>query len=154
MINISNENCFYKQYETISIDKKNKKKPYIITNIIKKRGKIMAQSVNISSKVMAEILKETPGLFFSLPKEVFEDYFLRKEEHIIAGDKSDLENFLVAIKEGMIEKVEKMEGSLEGLDKNIEEFQGKVLEKVDFEKNNLAERVALKSKVKDIGLNN
>lgn len=150
-ININKENIFYTQYQGISIDKNNAKKPYeVFGGIVKKRGKDKAITINVSTKQMAEILKSEPGLFFSLPKEVFADYFLQKQE--ITKEKCNLEIFLDAVKEGILKVVNGTDCALTNLEKDIDEFQEKILEKVDFEKENYKERIEAVKKVKAIKL--
>ena len=53
----------------------------------------------------------------------------------------------------MISSVEKMEGKLDEIDKDVDEFQAKILEKVDFEKENFKSRIEAKKKIADISLN-
>lgn len=153
IINLSSDNYFFRSYETISYDETNCKKPFVCTELIKRTGKMVAKTFNVSSKQMMEILKEIPGIFFSLPKEVYEQYFSKTVLDNVIGEKTDLELFLEAVKEGMISAVEKIEGKLDEIDKNVEEFQAKILEKVDFEKENYKSRIEAKKKIAEISLN-
>ena len=154
MINVTSDNYFYRAYETIAYDKKTPKKPFVGTELIKKKGKLMARDFHLTADELGSNLKHVPGLFFSLPKEVFENYFIAKQEgDLLTGDKTDLEKFLECVKEGMLDAVDKAESSLDKMDKDVEEFQEKILEKVDFEKENLKERISAKQKIKGMSLN-